>query len=247
MNQFDKGMGYYSGVGGLNGGLKKLLKKVEKGVRTGVKSVTSKITKKIASPIAHAILPKAIRKVGKDLDRKGINKIAAAVVASVFMPAAGAAMMSKIAVGGAKLAVAASAKSGAKKYATSKVKDAALKQAGQNAAAIGAAVKQLPEFQGVVTQLRNEGYTDADIAKHWAESKSFYETGLTTVKGTIAPTVAAEVNRLNIPPEIKEQVVETVSNQIADNAVTEVKQKVTGNTPLLALMAVVAAALVGGA
>jgi hypothetical protein len=226
--------------GGDIGFLKKALKKVEKGVRTAVKSTAGRM-RKISSPIAKKTLPSKVREVGRDLDKKGITKIAAGIALSFVNPGAGG-MLVKAAIGqAAKAAVA----SGAKDYATVKAQEAGLRQSAQIAAELGAAQKELPYFQDVVAQLRGEGYTDAEILAHWVESKSYYqqasEMAAQSVQpivhqaivdagssGRLGPEFTGAIAQQGVNAPIVQAVAHQMSEEIGEKAAADVQKKAAG-------------------
>lgn len=253
MNRFDKGLGYYEP--GMGGFLSKIGKKLEK----AVKKVNNKVKDVIRRPIAKATVPSSVRKLGRKMDEKGINKVIGAVALSVFAPGIGAAVAGSMGAAGGALAAGAvkgavgmaigkaataTAKSGMTDYSTVKATEQAMRDEAKVAEEIAAAIRTLPEFQGVVDGLRAEGYTDAEIAAHWAESSTYYTSAVAAAANTVYPAVLQEAQSEGIPnaPEVAAQ----TSVMMAEQGVKQVQNQVTGKSALLPLLAIGAALFLGG-
>lgn len=254
MNKFDAGLGYYDGMGGIGSSLKKALKKVGKGIKTGLSSINEKrldvrhAAKKITDKIKPDALKKIenkVREVGREADRKGITKLAAAAALSV-VSMGGATPALAAAMAAAKgYAVKKLGESGAKDYATVKATEQQLRNEAQAAATLGEAVRSLPEFQSIIDGLRAEGYSDADIAAHWVESRAYYETALVAATDAVYPAVLQETVDAGVPAQWQQPIAEQASLDIANNAVKQVQSETTGKS-LLPLLAIGAALLLGG-
>jgi hypothetical protein len=209
-NAFDQQLGYYYGDPHLNGFLSKIGRSIEK----AVKKVNNVVKDNIRTPIAKATVPSSVRELGRKMDEKGVNKVIGAVAVSIFAPyAAGALVGASGAAAGTLAAKAittgvglaasqvstAALKSGMQDYATVKATEQAMREESKVAAELAEAIAKVPEFQKVVDGLRAEGYTDAEIAAHWAESHAYYEAATMAAANTVYPAVLAEAETLGLP------------------------------------------------
>lgn len=260
MNRFDQQLGYYNGMGGIGSSIKKALKKVGKGIKTGLSSINEKRldirhkSKEITAKVKPSFLKDAenkVREIGRDADRKGITKIAAAAVLSVVSfgaasPAVAAAIMAAKAYAVKKLG-----ESGARDYQKVKTAEAQMEYEAEAAATLAQAVRDLPEFQLVLDELRAEGYTDAEIAAHWVESRAYYESALTAAADAVYPATLLETQQMGVPVEWQQPIAEQAALEIADTAVKQVKSEVqaAAQTPLQKLLPIallVGLAVLGG-
>lgn len=199
-----------------------------KSIKKGIKSIV-KANTKVMSKIAHKVLPKKVREIGKDLDRKGITKMAAGAALMLVAPTLGAKAITSAA---SKQLI----KDGSGKYITVKGKEAAAKHAKEVGEEILAAVKQLPEFKSVVDQMRAEGYTDEQILLHWAESKQFYLNAANAAANTVMPEVENTVKNMGIPSGQVESVSADISSQIGRKVAKDMQNQVTGKSDLKPLV-----------
>lgn len=247
MNRFDQQLGYYdNNLGGIGSSLKKALKKAGKAVKSGVSNINRtrlKIDDKL-KPVMTKITPKPIRgvnekirKLGREADKKGITKIAAAAAISFFNPVVGGKLAS-LAVSAAKAAAVKSLQNEAVKdygeYQTTKLIDSINTD---TARVLRDAVMSVPEFQQVWDALRQEGYSDADIAQHWVESRAYYEGSTQAVADTIYPAVLQQTQQMGVPQEWQQPIAEQVALNIGAEQTEKVQAEVTGksNIPLLIL------------
>lgn len=253
MNLFDELNGIEEEGTELNGFFKKLKKKVKSAVKS-VRNVTSKVGRKV--------LPSAVRKVGRQLDKAGITKIAAgAALMFVGGPAIAAGLKgTKLASLGAKgLSLAKSAASAVKlKSVAGGVKTAAgligsanaykskQQQAAQAqqaeqvaqqkvnyAGQLAVAAGESPEFAQAVAQFRAQGYSDEQILQHWIESKSYYLAAVPEVAQTVYPQVKQTVLQNGFTGDTANELALQESYRIADEEVKKVQSNATNLTPLL--------------
>lgn len=259
MNRFDQQLGYYHDPQ-LNGFLSKIGRSIEK----AVKKVNNTVKEKIRTPIAKAIVPSSVRELGRKMDEKGVNKVIGAVAASIFAPyaagalvgasgAAAGSLAAKAITTGVSLAASqvstAALKSGMQDYATVKATEQAMREESKVAAELAEAVAAVPEFQRVIEGLRAEGYTDAEIAAHWAESRTYYETATMAAANTVYPAVLQEAQTLGIPnaPDVAAQTAVYMAEQGVQQVQAEAKA--AAQTPLQKLLPIallVGLAVLGG-
>lgn len=255
-NLFDQQLGYYEPHN--LGFIKKLGRSIEK----AVKKVNKVVKDNIRTPIAKATVPSSVRELGRKMDEKGVNKVIGAVALSVFAPyasgalvgASGAAAGSLTATaikGGVALAASqgatAALKSGLTDYATDKATRAAVKEGARVADEIAAAIAAVPEFGHVVDALRAEGYTDAEIAAHWAESRTYYEAATAAAANTVYPAVLEEAVHMGLPNP--QQVAGQTAVYMAEQGVQRVVDDATGQSTfskVLPLALILGVALLGG-
>lgn len=261
MNVFDELNGYYDGG---DAELHGLFKKLKKAVKSGVKSV-----RKVTSKIAKKTLPSEIRRIGRDIDKSGITKIAAgAALMMVGIPAIGglggigakAAGIAakglttvKSAVGGLKLASVVKGASGAMSVASAAQKYKAQKVAQQAAAETQAATKQAidfseavgasPEFAQALHRLRAEGYSDEQILQHWKESKSYYLAAVTQTADVVRPQIFSQAVSAGMPINYATQFADEEALNIAKTEVSKVQS--AANLPLMVGLAAAAYFLMG--
>lgn len=220
MNRFDEGLAGCD----LSGNI---FKSIGKSVKKAVKSV-----RKVTSKIAHKVLPKKVREIGKKLDKLGITKLAAGAALMIVNPLAG----SKLIGLAGKVAGKSLIEDGKKQIVTVKAVESAERHAKEVGAGIGEAVRELPEFQSVVSQLRSEGYTDDQILMHWAESKQYYLEASRAAAATVLPAVEGAVRNMGVPSNQVESVAASISSEIGGNIAKDVQNKVTGASDLKPLL-----------
>jgi hypothetical protein len=232
MNHFDKNLGYYEdqNLGGFS--LKKAFKKWREPFR--------KVAKKV--------LPSSVRKIGRQLDKSGITKIAAAaaglyLAAPLVSGGLKSAAAKKITSAGAKKLIK-SAGTSILKNATKKTETAttaAVEQSAANALELSNAIAKSAEFKNVVSELRAAGYSDDEILQHWRESKTAYEAAAAQTAETIAPAIYAQAREAGMVADDARAYAVQESEKIAE---TVTKQQQAGGGSLLPVVAVVASMLI---
>lgn len=259
MNRFDQQLGYYHDPQ-LNGFLSKIGRSIEK----AVKKVNNVVKDNIRTPIAKATVPSSVRELGRKMDEKGVNKVIGAVAVSIFAPYAAGALVgasgaaagtlaAKAITTGVSLAASqvstAALKSGMQDYATVKATEQAVREESKVAAELAEAIAAVPEFQHVIEGLRAEGYNDAEIAAHWAESRAYYETATMAAANTVYPAVLQEAQTLGIPnaPDVAAQTAVYMAEQGVQQVQAEAQA--AAQTPLQKLLPIallVGLAVLGG-
>jgi hypothetical protein len=229
VNQFDVALGGAQGSLGFLKKIKKAVKSVGRSVEKAVKASIEPI-RDIKSKVAQKTLPSSVRDLGRELDEKGIVKLAAATALTIVTGGAGVPLLA-VAAGtiGAK-ALSDSAKRDQLDYQLDKAEkraaDAIAHDEAANVAAIGQAVRDLPEFQAVVDNLRAQGYTDAEIAQHWMQSRSYYMSAVETARAVVEPVVALEAVAAGVPDADLNSVVYDVSTRVAQQGVAQARAEV---------------------
>lgn len=247
MNKFDLGLNGYDLDSGLNGNI---FKKIGKAVKTGLSSL-NKYRKKadnIGRSLTRKVKPKALkkiedktRKVGRDLDKKGITKIAAAAVATYFTAGATSGWLASAAGKTlARSAISATLKSAGRdnqKYQIAKAEAAAESDYQKEIAAyLGQAIAATPQFQAVVDKMRAEGKTDEQILQHWVDSDYFNQQAGGAAVAATYPIVMDQMVSSGIPPQYAQPYALEYATEAAEQGVQEVKNEVSGGADLAKLL-----------
>lgn len=249
-NAFDMAL---SGDVGLLKKIKKAVSSVGKAVEKTAKQVVG-VVRDVKSEVAQKTLPSAVRDLGRELDDKGITKLAAGVALTVLAAGAGAGVLAATAAAVGTKALTDSAARDNADYQLAKAEDRLMQEiAAEEAAAVeqlALAVGEMPEFAAVIKSLRAQGYTDAEIAAHWASSKAYYETALAATEQVVGPVVAVEAAAAGVPPEQFEAVVGNVTRQVSAAGVRSVQAQAgaspagSGSGSALGVLGIIAAAAV---
>lgn len=219
-----------AGLSGLGGGfIKNALKKIGRAVEKSKDAVAAAV-RDVKSEIADKTLPNKVQEIGRDLDKKGVVKLAASVALTIVTAGVGA---PAIAVAAAAIASKALSDSGARdnqRYQLEKAEERMLATIEEEEARatkeVAEAIAALPEFQKVVDFLREQGYSDIEIAAHWAESRTYYEAAAQSAAAVVGPLVETEVAAAGITGEEAQYVTQQLTTQIAQEGVQLAKSEI---------------------